>query len=255
MTLDHLIFITPSLSVAFFLLVEKLMLSREIQWPKVLPLVAIQGLNMAVALGLSAGLLLPFVLLVAPLQVFSFSNWQVPVWLSFTLSLLFLDVVQYGWHYLSHRVPLLWRLHRLHHSDTQVDTLTTWLHHPMEVASGFFIVILAAVMFDVPTVALLSYSAIFGVHAAFTHMNHELPDKVDRVLKWFFVTPNFHRLHHSLDLKPGNSNFSAVFVFPDYIFNTFFRPRNLPKKRIFGIDKKQSPRANSLGSYLYNPLK
>jgi len=255
MTVSHLLFLCPLFSVALFMLIEKLMLSRLIQWHKVFPILAIQGLNITVSLGLSAGLLVPFVMLVTPLQVFSFSEWQVPMWVSFTASIIFLDAMHYVSHYLSHRIPLLWRFHRLHHSDRKVDALTTLLHHPLEVASSFFIIVLAAVMFDVPTIALACYSAIFGVHAAFTHINYELPEKIDRILSWFFVTPNFHRLHHSLDLKEGNSNFSAIFSLPDHIFKTIYRVNKIPVNRVFGIAQKQSPRVDSVGSYLLNPLK
>lgn len=255
MDVNQIIFLAPLFSVALFMLVENFIFSSLIKWNKVLPILVIQGLNSAVSLGLSAGLLIPFVMLVTPLQLFSFSEWQVPMWVSFTASILFLDVIQYALHYLSHKAPLLWRFHRLHHSDRKVDALTTLLHHPFEVASSFFMIVLAAVMFDVPTIALACYSAIFGVHAAFTHVNYELPEKIDRFLSWFFVTPNFHRLHHSLNLKEGNSNFSAIFTFPDYIFKTVYRVKIMSAKRVFGIDQKQSPRADSIGSYLINPFK
>ena len=255
MTVNQLLFLGPIFSVALFMLIEKFILRRLIERHKVLPILVIQGLNISVSLGLSAGLLVPFVMLVTPLQVFSFSEWQVPMWVSFTSSILFLDVIQYASHYLSHKVPLLWRFHRLHHSDSKVDALTTLLHHPLEVALSFFMIVLAAVMFDVPTIAITCYSAIFGVHAAFTHINYELPEKIDRVLSWFFVTPNFHRLHHSLDLKEGNSNFSAIFSFPDHIFKTVYRAKIISVKRVFGIAPKQSPRVDSIGSYLINPFK
>lgn len=255
MTFNELLFLAPILSVAILMLIEKFMLSRLIRGQKILPIMVIQGLNIATSLGLSAGLLIPFVMLVTPLQMFSFSDWQVPIWVSFTASIIFLDVIQYATHYLSHKVPLLWRFHRLHHSDKHVDALTTLLHHPIEVASSFFIIVFAAVMFDVPTIALACYSTIFAVHAAFTHMNYELPKKVDRVLSWFFVTPNFHRLHHSIDAKQGNSNFSAIFTIPDRIFNTIFHVTIDLECSVFGINQKQSPKVDSSISYLINPFK
>jgi sterol desaturase/sphingolipid hydroxylase (fatty acid hydroxylase superfamily) len=255
MDVNLLLFLVPIGSVAFFMLFERLALSHRIEQQKILPILAIQGLNIALSLGLSAGLLVPFVMLVAPLQVFSFSDWQVPIWVSFTASILFLDSVHYLLHYLSHKIPLLWRLHRLHHSDTKVDALTTFLHHPLELALTFFVVVLSAVLFDVPTVVIAVYSAIFSAHAAFTHINYELPEKVDRLLRWFIVTPNLHRLHHSQDLQEGNSNFGAIFTFADHVFSTFLRAQKGPASARFGISKKQSPRANSLNSYLLNPLK
>lgn len=255
MDLGYFAFFASVLSVAAFLLVERLVLSRRARWSKLYPLVAIHGLNLAVSLCLSAFVLVPFVFLVAPFQVFSFSQWETPVWVSFLASLLFLDLAHYALHYLQHKIPLLWRLHRLHHSDKDVDALTTLLHHPLEVVFGFLAIVPAAVVFDVPMVALVSYSALLGLHSAFTHMNHELSAPADRILKWFFITPNFHRIHHSRDIHAGNSNFGSVFVFWDYLFGTVFRAKRKPGKPTFGIDESQSPKAGSIASALVNPLK
>lgn len=255
MSLSQFAFFAPLLSVAAFLLFEKIILARQTQWPRLFPFAAIQGINLAVSLCLSLFLLIPFVFLITPLQVFSFSSWQVPVWVSFSSSVLFLDFVQYCSHRLHHKMPFLWRLHRLHHSDPDVDVLTTLLHHPLELVSGFFFTTLAAVMFDVPMIALISYSGMLGFHSGFTHMTLELPVKLDRFLRWFFVTPNFHRIHHSLDMKEGNLNFGSLFIFWDYVFRTVSSTKYLPKQSVFGIDRNQSPEANSIGSYLINPVK
>jgi sterol desaturase/sphingolipid hydroxylase (fatty acid hydroxylase superfamily) len=255
MSLSQFAFFAPLLSVATFFFFETIILARQTQWPKLFPFAAIQGINLAVSLCLSLFLLIPFVFLITPLQVFSFSSWQVPIWVSFSASLLFLDFVQYWSHRLHHKMHFLWRLHRLHHSDRHVDALTTLLHHPLELVSGFFFTTLAAVMFDVPMIVLISYSGMLGFHSGFTHMNHELPLKLDRVLRWFFVSPNFHRIHHSLNLKESNLNFGSLFVYWDYLFRTISVTEKNSSQSVFGIDKNQSPVANSLGSCLINPVK
>ncbi len=255
MDLDQFSLLAPLLSVTLFFFAEKALLKRPTSWSKLAPIVAVQGINFALLISLSMLVLTPLVFLLAPFQVFSFSEWQVPIWISFSSSLLALDFVHYLSHRLHHKIPLLWRFHRLHHSDRTVDTLTTLLHHPLEIVSGFFVVVAFAVLFDVPLIALVTYSIIAGLHSAFTHVNYEIPRSVERLLKWCTVTPNFHRLHHSVDMTEGNSNFGAVLVFWDYLFGTAASGSSSLVATVFGIDKLQSPAIGSISAHLLNPLK
>ncbi len=254
MDLEHLAFFAQILSTTVFFLTEKIISQQRTRWTKVAPTTAIHGMNIAISLILSLALLVPLVHLVAPLQVFSLSEWDVPVWVSFAASFLLLDAIHYGSHRLHHSIPLLWRLHRLHHSDRDVDAFTTVLHHPLEGATGFVGVVVIAVLFDVPVIVLTTYAIVSGFHSAFTHLNCELPERVDRFLKWIVITPNFHRAHHSLDMHAGNSNFGLVFVFWDYLFMTAFS-KNWHEPTVFGIAENQMPRQNSIGAYLANPLR
>lgn len=255
MDLEKISIVAPILSVVALFLFEKLALHNNARFQRVVPLVMTQGLNLAVAFGLSVYLLIPVVRFFAPFQIFSFSELQAPVLVSFVGSILFLDFISYLNHRLHHAVPVLWRIHRLHHSDREMDVFTTFLHHPLEVVSGFLMVIAAAVLFDVPTVALMAYTTAVGVHAAFTHMRCRIPHKFDRVIKWFFVTPNFHQIHHSLDMREGNSNFGTIFVFWDYLMRTICAPSKNSRGVRFGIDKGQSPNSGSVGSLMMNPFK
>jgi sterol desaturase/sphingolipid hydroxylase (fatty acid hydroxylase superfamily) len=166
---------------------------------------------------------------------------------------LFLDFFHYLSHRLHHAIPLLWRLHRLHHSDRNVNALTTVLHHPLEIATGFIGLIVAAVTFDVPVIVLTVYSVVFGLHSAFTHLNLVLPPPLDRWLKWVVVTPNFHRVHHALDMRDSNSNFGLIFVFWDYLFRTVAQQSRSQME--FGISRDQTPQQDSIGAYLANPLR
>lgn len=254
MTLEQLVFVVPLLSVTIFFSIEKAVLNRRTRWSKVVPIAVIHGVNLGLSLGLSMTLLMPIVFAIAPFQIFSFSAWQVPVWVSFALSFLFLDCFHYWSHRLHHAIPALWRIHRLHHSDRDVDALTTVLHHPLETITGFLGVIACAVMVDVPVAALMAYSIAMGFHAGFTHLNAALPASVERLLRRIIVTPNFHRPHHSVDEGPGNSNFGAIFVFWDYLFKTAL-PEHCAAAPAFGISPDQTPRQDSLGAYLENPLK
>lgn len=254
MPLEQIAFLTPILSVLACLLTEKIILKRRLRWSAATPTTVVYAINVALSAGLSLLLLMPLVYLVAPLQVFSFSEWRVPVWLSFSVSFLLLDFVHYASHRLHHALPLLWRLHRLHHSDREVDAFTTVLHHPLEVVTGFIAVVVCAVMVDVPVIVLTTYTLVAGIHSAFTHLNVEVPAKINRILKWIVITPNVHRLHHALDLRDGNSNFGLIFIFWDYAFGTA-SAGNRPAPAEFGVSEDQAPEPNSIGAYLANPLR
>ncbi len=253
MFLESLSFVSALLGLGIFVAIEKFWLRHQSRRSKLLPTVAIYLINTGVSVSLSLTLLVPLVFLVAPLQIFSFAQWQVPVWMSFIASFLFLDFFQYLSHRLHHAVPLLWRVHRLHHSDPNVDSFTTVLHHPLEVVVGFVGVIVLAVMFDVPTIVLTAYSITFGLHAAFTHLNVALPSSLDCWIKWAVVTPNFHRVHHALDMKNSNSNYGSLFVFWDYFFSTVSQETR--GEMVFGISRDQTPQHDSIVTYLANPLK
>lgn len=252
MYLDFLVFFSPVLSLLLFFSFEK---TNTLRWT-----VRLKGIGLVsaccflVSLNLSIYVLAPWVFAVAPLQFFSLSEWQVPVWLSFMISILVLDFFHYLLHRVHHWVPLLWRLHRLHHSDRQVDVLTTHLHHPLEVLTMFLGVVLFAVVIDIPLIALTTYSLMLGLHSGFTHLNRDLPAGLDRCLKWLVVTPSFHRRHHFLNMKDGNSNFGLLFTCWDQIFRTATHKHG-PEKEVFGISKYQAPSADSVGAYLANPLK
>jgi sterol desaturase/sphingolipid hydroxylase (fatty acid hydroxylase superfamily) len=184
------------------------------------------------------------------------SNLDVPRPISFVLSFLFLDFVYYTQHVFHHKVPVLWRLHRLHHSDRQVDSLTSFLHHPLELVSGFIYTISIAVIFDVPVIVMTTYALVIGLHSPFTHFRKLIPDNFEKILKWIIVTPNFHRIHHSLDMKEGNSNFGGIFVFWDYVFRTVSSKGTLELAKMkLGIDINQSPDKMCLNSFLKNPFK
>lgn len=211
---------------------------------------------MLLSIALSLLILVPFVFLIAPLQIFSFSNLDVPGPIIFCLSFLFLDFVSYFQHVLHHKVPVLWRLHRLHHSDRHMDALTTFLHHPLEVISTFVFTISFAVIFDVPVIVMVIHSLVVGLHAPFTHIRKLIPEHIEKYLKYIMVTPNFHRIHHSLDMKEGNSNFGGIFVFWDYVFGTACSKTLTDMKNMeLGIDNTQNPDKISMNYFLINPFK
>lgn len=144
-----------------------------------------------------------------------------PWWVELTLAVVFLDGIAYLQHVLLHRVPLLWRLHRTHHSDHEYDFTTGVRFHPFEtVYSTAFLMAAVALIGASPAAVLIAQ--ILSVALAFIeHGNVQIPAAADRVLRLVFVTPDMHRIHHSQDLREGESNFSNVFSWWDRLFGTY----------------------------------
>lgn len=204
---------------------------------------------------LKAFVVLLFVNFFAPFEIFSFSNLLVPRYLSIAISFLFVDFTGYFTHWLFHKIAILWKLHKLHHSDRAVDTITTFFHHPLEGVTNFLLNTLIYVLFDVPVPVILLYGLVASIHAPITHFKILLPEKWNKIVSYLIVTPNFHRVHHSLDMKEGNSNFGIVFSHWDKLFGTYVSKTSAQMKALeFGINLKETPNANSLKEYLINPF-
>ena len=257
MNLDLLAWLAPLISVAFLFFLERCYFNVKSQTKqRIATILSIQAISIFINLALSTLILVPLVFLVAPLQIFSFSNLNVPIPISFILSFLFLDFVNYINHRLHHKIPFLWRFHRLHHSDQNMDSLTTFLHHPFELLTSFIVTIALAAIFDVPVIVLVIYGLIVGFHSAFTHFNILLPERTAKVLKFVLVTPNFHKTHHSININEGNTNFGILFVFWDYLFKTVCHKSNSELEFLTtGIDSQQSPEKFNVSSMFLNPFK
>jgi sterol desaturase/sphingolipid hydroxylase (fatty acid hydroxylase superfamily) len=151
---------------------------------------------------------------------------------SFALGFLFLDFVRYWFHRLFHAVPWLWSLHSLHHADSDLDVSTSYRHHPVEflVGSGFLWIVFVITGFpsDVAAVYLLCTSLLsFSQHG-----NIGFPPSWEPVLQKAIVTPDMHRLHHSVAAEEANSNFGFLFSFWDHLFAT---RRQIPRAAHDGV--------------------
>jgi sterol desaturase/sphingolipid hydroxylase (fatty acid hydroxylase superfamily) len=150
-----------------------------------------------------------------------FNTVRLPFAVLICANLLVRAFISFLTHYLNHAVPVLWRVHRVHHLDTELDVSTTVRFHPLE----FFIAMLLGVPIVVacgltPSI-LMVYELLDAVVTIWSHANVRLPASVDRVLRYIVVTPDLHRVHHSAWLPETNSNFGAVFPIWDLIFGTF----------------------------------
>lgn len=150
-----------------------------------------------------------------------FNNVAVPSWLAVVLSVVVLDLTIYLQHVLFHAVPALWRLHLVHHSDLEFDASTGVRFHPIEMLLSMGIKLSAVVLLGAPALAVLLFEVILNVSSLFNHGNVRLPSRLDRVLRWLVVTPDMHRVHHSIHGAEQNSNFGFNLSWWDRLLGTY----------------------------------
>ncbi|MEO7484219.1 MAG: sterol desaturase family protein [Sediminibacterium sp.] len=169
---------------------------------------------------------------------------SMPVWLKLVLGVMIFDFVSYWFHRIAHISPVLWRFHRVHHSDTSLDASSNFRGHPIDSLLWFGISnIVAAAIFGLDTLSLGLYFFIVTPLFFLEHSNIKFPTWLDKTLGIIFTTPNFHKVHHEQDQYYTDSNFSDIFILWDRIFGTFkYKP---PSQIKFGLkefedDKKQT---------------
>jgi sterol desaturase/sphingolipid hydroxylase (fatty acid hydroxylase superfamily) len=153
-----------------------------------------------------------------------FNSFQLPAWLALCLSILILDLIIYLQHLMFHAVPALWRLHMVHHADLDFDVSTGLRFHPIEIILSMLIKMAAVAALGPPALAVLIFEISLNATAMFNHGNIRLPKIVDKYLRLLVVTPDMHRVHHSVIIRETNSNFGFNFPWWDRIFGTY-RPQ------------------------------
>jgi sterol desaturase/sphingolipid hydroxylase (fatty acid hydroxylase superfamily) len=144
-----------------------------------------------------------------------------PVWLELLVAILALDFAIYLQHVLFHAVPVLWRLHVVHHADLDLDVTTGLRFHTAEILLSAFLKLAAVVLLGPSGLAVLLFEVILNATAMFNHSNVKLPSRVDRILRWVLVTPEMHLVHHSVSPAEMNSNFGFNVPWWDYLLGTF----------------------------------
>jgi sterol desaturase/sphingolipid hydroxylase (fatty acid hydroxylase superfamily) len=149
------------------------------------------------------------------------NHFQVPFWLAVPLTVIAMDFVIWLQHVMFHAVPLLWRLHRVHHADLDYDLTTGSRFHPIEIALSMLIKVATITVLGPPVVAVVIFEVLLNAAAMFNHGNIRLPAKLDQLLRWFIVTPDMHRVHHSVERDETNSNFGFNLPWWDRILGTY----------------------------------
>ena len=182
--------------------------------------------------------------------------FEAPFWLSFVLSVLVFDLVIYLQHVMFHAVPALWRLHRMHHADLEFDVTTGLRFHPIEILLSMAIKLLLTVVLGPPAVAVLVFEVLLNGTSMFNHSNIRVPLALDRILRLIVVTPDMHRVHHSIRPNETNSNFGFNLPWWDRLLGTY-RPQ--PKEghdgMTIGIAQFRTLRDLWLDRMLLQPLR
>ena len=150
-----------------------------------------------------------------------FNLLHLPFWLEVTVAVLLLDLAIYLQHLLMHRLPLLWRLHRVHHADLDIDMTTGSRFHPIEIVFSMLVKWLVIFLLGPALLAVLIFETLLNGMAVFNHANVRLPLKLDRVLRKLLITPDVHRVHHSILRRETNSNYGFNLSIWDRIFGTY----------------------------------
>jgi len=147
--------------------------------------------------------------------------YEIPFAVAIILSVIALDFVIYLQHVLVHAVPILWRLHRVHHADPDIDVTTGLRFHPIEIVLSLLIKFAAILVLGAPVIAVVIFEILLNAGAMFNHANVRLPLWLDKLLRWVIVTPDMHRIHHSVEDEEANSNFGFNLTWWDRLFGTY----------------------------------
>ncbi|MCW9089528.1 MAG: sterol desaturase family protein [Gammaproteobacteria bacterium] len=171
-----------------------------------------------------------------------FNYLEVPFWLAVVASVIVMDFIIYLQHVMVHAVPLLWRLHRVHHADLDYDVTTGTRFHPIEIILSMLIKFATIIVLGPPVVAVVIFEVILNGLAMFNHGNIRLPLGLDRMLRRLIVTPDMHRVHHSVEDDEANSNFGFNLSLWDRLFGTYRdQPRAGHERMTIGIHKFRTP--------------
>jgi sterol desaturase/sphingolipid hydroxylase (fatty acid hydroxylase superfamily) len=144
-----------------------------------------------------------------------------PAWLEAIVGFLALDLAIYGQHVAFHKVPILWRLHRMHHADLDIDVSTGVRFHPIEIILSMLIKIAVVILVGVPALAVVVFEVVLNATSMFNHSNAGMPLWLDRMVRLIVVTPDMHRVHHSIKRHETDSNFGFNLPWWDRLFGTY----------------------------------
>jgi sterol desaturase/sphingolipid hydroxylase (fatty acid hydroxylase superfamily) len=228
-------------------------LGRRHRWPGNLGVVVVDTLLVRLLVPTTA---------VAVALIASQQGWglwpalHVPAWLAVGGSIVLLDMAIYLQHVLFHSVPVLWRLHRMHHTDLELDVSSGARFHPAEILLSLGIKMAVVAALGAPAVAVLVFEVLLNATSMFSHANVRMPQQLDRALRWWVVTPDMHRVHHSWYPNETNSNFGFNLPWWDRLFGTYrAQPRDGHTNMTIGINQFRDPRELRLDRMLWQPLR
>jgi sterol desaturase/sphingolipid hydroxylase (fatty acid hydroxylase superfamily) len=263
---DALLSAEPLVRVGFFLAILGFMAAWELLAPRrrsEIPRLLRWSSNLGVVVMNTVLLRLAFPLLAFGLALVAeqrglglLNVFEVPLWISIVVSVLVLDLVIYLQHVMFHAVPALWRIHRMHHADLEFDVTTGLRFHPIEILLSMGLKLAVVAALGPPAVAVLIFEVLLNSTSMFNHGNVRLPLWLDRRLRWFVVTPDMHRVHHSIYPQEANSNFGFNLPWWDRLLGTYRdQPRDGHEAMTVGIEQFRTQRDLRLDQMLVQPLR
>jgi sterol desaturase/sphingolipid hydroxylase (fatty acid hydroxylase superfamily) len=193
-------------------------IGRRQRWPGNLSIIALDTVAVRLIFPLAA---VGAALIAAERGWGLFNQVTVPMWLAVVASVVVLDMAIYFQHRLFHAVPWLWRLHRMHHADLEFDVTTGLRFHPLEILISIGIKLAVVSLLGAPALAVLIFEVLLNATSMFNHGNVRLPARIDRWLRLLVVTPDMHRVHHSIVRQETDSNFGFNLPWWDRLFATY----------------------------------
>lgn len=179
-----------------------------------------------------------------------------PTWLEALIAIVVLDFALWLQHLISHKWPLLWRLHQMHHADVDIDVTTAIRFHPLEIALSMLWKIVWVLALGPSAFAVILFEVLLNGCAMFNHANLALPGWLDRILRAVIVTPDMHRVHHSIIRREHDSNYGFNLSIWDRLFRTYSaQPEGGHQKMVIGLKPYQSEAPTRLGWSLFVPFK
>jgi sterol desaturase/sphingolipid hydroxylase (fatty acid hydroxylase superfamily) len=184
------------------------------------------------------------------------NTWAPPAWLAALIAVVLLDLAIYLQHVMFHAVPTLWRLHRVHHADLDFDVTTGLRFHPLEILISTAIKCAVVAAIGAPAIAVLVFEVLLNATAMFNHANASVPQSVERWLRWVVVTPDMHRVHHSIRYEESSSNFGFNLPWWDRLLGTYKpQPDAGHQGMTIGVDAFREPGEGRLDRLLTQPFR
>jgi sterol desaturase/sphingolipid hydroxylase (fatty acid hydroxylase superfamily) len=185
-----------------------------------------------------------------------FHALDMPMWAAVPAAVIALDLAIYLQHVLFHAVPALWRLHRMHHADLELNVTTGARFHPVEILLSMGIKLGMVAALGAPAAGVLAFEVLLNATSMFNHSNVRMPAWLDRALRWIVVTPDMHRVHHSIAARETNSNFGFNLPWWDRLFGTYRdQPAAGHDAMIIGIQQFRNPAEQRLDRMLTQPFR
>lgn len=184
-----------------------------------------------------------------------FNQTSLPLWFEVVLAVVILDMLIYWQHVASHHFELLWKFHKVHHADRDIDASTGVRFHPFEIVLSGFYKVAIVIILGPAAVAVMLFEVLLNASAVFNHANLKLPQSIDRIIRALLVTPDMHRVHHSVEQVETNSNYGFNLSCWDRLFGTYIKaPADGHRCMTTGLADYQDSRPVSLRWVLLSPF-